>query len=310
MSVNPLWFLYGLGLPAMLAALIAMIGLKPRGGRPAAPPRVAATWVLAVAAGTALALPLLHGMPADDAWARPLTLFEWHRWLWFATLPLAVAGVLFARAGPPRAVGAALGATTAATVLVFECLPLIRHAWDAQRAATWIVSLSAGTLALAAAGHLLSTRAGRELPPILGLIAVGAGMTVAFSGSESIGLTLVALGAVLAGGGAVALFADCRAAYGAAAPALLVLAWGLAAGYLYTYDTYSGEPGLRPVHALVLAASPLLGFVADVPLPRTLDRPRVRAGLRAAVMLAPVAAVAVRAGLAFAAEMQQTGAYY
>lgn len=310
MSVSVDWVILGLGIPAAAAALIALFGLKPRGGREASPPRAAGTWAILIAAGMALALPMLHGMPAEDAWGRPLALMEWHRWLWFGLLPMAVAGVLLGWPGRPRWIGLVLGAVTTVAVLVGELWGRIQNTWEAGETTVWIAGLSAGTLALAAGGHWLSKRAGRELPPILGLTAVGAGLTVAFSGSESIGLTLVCLGAVMAGGGAMALFAGCRSAYGSAVPSLFVLAAMLSAAYFLTYNTYADEPGVLPIEALALAFSPLLGLLSDAILPRRMDHPVVRATARTVITLAPIVAVTVRAGLRFAATVDETGAYY
>lgn len=310
MTVSVNWIILGLGFPAVVSALIALFVLKPRGGREAPPPRVGGTWAVLIALGMAVALPMLHGMPADDAWGRPLELMEWHRWLWFGLLPMAVAGVLLAWPGRSRTVGIALGVVTTVTVLITELWAKIDHAWGTVEAVGWIGGLSAGSLALMAGGHLLSARAGRELPPILGLTAVGAGLTVAFSGSESMGLSLVCLGAVMAGGGAVALFAGCRSAYGSAAPSLFVLAATLIAAYFYTYNTYSDEPGVLPAHAIVLAASPLLGLLSDLVVPRNVARPLVRAAARVGISLIPVVIVTVQAGLRFAATADETGAYY
>ena len=311
MPVAPLWFLTGLALPAAIAAAVLLLTLRPWRKAECRPRRTGVGWAIAVGLGMAVALPALHGPPPGDAWDKPLRLFEWHRWLWFAVMPLTVAAVLWvSRTTPARVVGAALGVLVIVALPLFELLPIVRQAWNPPQAAQWLAGLSGGLLLLTALGHALSVTAGRELPPILGLTAVGAGLTVAWSGSADIGLPLVSLGAIMAGGGGVALFGTCRSAYGSAAPTLLVLGAVLLAGYLYTYDPYRDEPGLPPWHAVTLAAAPLLAWVGSVPLPAKLDRPLTRAAIRLAAALIPVAVVVVDAGLTFAAEYGETASPY
>ena len=67
---------------------------------------------------------------------------------------------------------------------------------------------------------------------------------------------------------------------------------------------------MRLEELIVLALSPLLGLLSDAVLPRRWDRPIVRASARIAITLTPVVAVTVRAGLRFAATVDETGAYY
>jgi len=311
MSVGPLWFLTGLALPAAIAAAVMLLALRPWRGAACGLRRTGVGWALAIGLGMAVGIPAMHGLPAGDAWNDPLALFEWHRWLWLALPVMTVGAVLVAaQTRGARLLGAGLGVLLAAALPLFELMPIVRHEWATAQAASWLIPLSMGMLALAGLGHGLSTRVGRELPPIVGLTAVGAGLTIAFSGSESTGLTLVSLGAVMAGGGTAALFGSCRSAYGSASPAVLVLAAVLLAGYFYTYDPYTGTPGLLGWHAIVLALAPLLAFVGSVPLPTRLDRPVVRAAIRLVLALAPVAVVAIDAGLTFAREYGETSSPY
>lgn len=314
MSASPWWFVTGLLVPAVIAAAVMAWGLRVWRREACSVRRAAWAWPVAVGVGMLVAIAAKHGLPPADAWGRPLDLFEWQTWLGFSLVPMTLALVLSAQRGKAKWVGPPLALLSLAAAMVALLLPGVRGQWSAGETLAFVGGPAAGLAIAMGLGSVLSRRAGRELPAILGLTAVGAGMTIAFSGSESVGLTAVSLGAVMAGGGVVGLFAGCRSAAGAAPPALFVLMSILVAGVFYTYDPYTGSMGLRLWEAIPLAGAPLLGLLD--PVPRGLkgggvkgERRVLRAVLRSVVCLTPVAAITLRAGIVFAQQIDETAGY-
>lgn len=318
--IEPTWLALGLVLPALLAAAAVVAALQP-GRDDVSANGVALGWILALTAGTLIGIVATFGPPAikppdpatyrwqDALFALVLALglvefvsrFAW--WFGWITWPLRIAIVVaapllllwpIARNEPAPDAGWALG---------WQGLwPVLTGFADSDPRRWWPLLVLGLLLLVFGGAGAAHAKPGRDLPPALGLAAVGAGVTLALSGSLSIGQIALTLGGLAAGGGLVVLVArrDVASA-GLATMLLFVYGCALIVGYFYTYDAYNSREGLDHHHAITLAAAPLLAGLASLPLPKSIDRPWFRATLRLLLTLVPVAIVVAIAARRFMA---------
>jgi len=225
------------------------------------PARVAVGWVLGVALGFALGCALLgirpHWPPREDQ-DRLLLLL----------LPAVVVVELAALAPLPRWQAWALRALVAlaagrvllhGTSYITDLTGPGSSAWTPAQTALTLGGLALALLAVWAALAVLAARpAGRSLPLMLALACGAAAVTVMLSGYASGGQLGLPLAAALAG---AALAAFCLPASAADLP----IGFGVVGLFgLLFIGRYFGT--LTPANATLLGLTPLLGWLAELPL--------------------------------------------
>jgi hypothetical protein len=290
---DPVALLGAMAAAALVAAAIVLGCAWPwRAPRPA---RAAAGWVLGVGGGFYLGCRLLGLWPR---WPPPEDLDR----LLALVMPLALAvEVLAVFPVVPRLLMGALRfivVAGAARVLLHGSTYLSdsgRHGWSLSQ--TWLVLAGLGA-ALAAnwALLLLLARRGasRSVPLVLATANVGAAVTVMFSGYLTGGPVGLPLAAALTGAAVASLaIAGPPASGGAVALGVLGLFSLLIIGHFFG--------SLTPTHAVLLFAAPLAGWVPEM-VPPGRRRPWLLGPARLALVIIPVALVAVDAQRKFAAD--------
>ncbi len=285
MIVEPSWFLWGLALPAAIAAVgVILLGRLMRSPQHAG-----------AALGWAIGLPLALAVGYLATFGPP----RWppntaNHWLLVAIVPATAAvGVLAALVSGRRRTGDA--AAWAARALLACAIPplllraFLRYHWSTGEAVAWLIGLPLLGLAAWFGMHRLAARRpGPAIPFVLAGTALGlAGATVA-SGSITLGqLTAVLAAAALGGwiGGLVVPDSGPRRVGLDASFALLFA--------LLINDRFYTETMSDAVALLVLVA-PLTMWLAELPRPERLGA-KSRTALR---VLVPAGVVALAVALA------------
>ncbi|MEX0776026.1 MAG: hypothetical protein WD042_09980 [Phycisphaeraceae bacterium] len=279
---GPHWAILGLGIPAVLGLLLMLLaaGLTRWRG-----PAAAMAWPLACAGGLAV-----------GAWA----VNDWPTWpatdpdsrLFYLVLPAALlVELLGALPGVPRwiiwplrgLIALALG-----RVLLHGSVYLVEQpfseeqVWSAGRQGAWWLGIAAVVMLPWLALHWICMRAAtpaRSIPLSLAIVALGAGVLIFTSGSQSGGQMALSVMAALLGGWLGSFALRRGGSFAAAVGMSLVLIAGLLIiGRFFAQVT-------TPAALLVMLA-PLAGLLAEVPM---LHRRRSRPWLAGAVRIVAVA---------------------
>lgn len=290
--IPPTWFIGGFLLPALIvAAVVAVTALV--GGR-----TLAVGWALGVAAGFVVGFHATTGWPAVPP-------RESHQWLLVVLLPVAVVVTALAVGpGVPRWLPWGLRVAVAFGGPAVLLQSYLRYTWSMRDAAVWLVGLGMAWLVLWALLMRLSPRrsVGAALPWALVLVAGATGLTIALSGSQTLGQYGLALAGALAGGAAVAtLWRRALPAVGAIDVATVLLAGLWLNGVFYAELTW--------LNAALLAVSPAMLWLGEVG-PFRGGRPWRQVTARLVGVAVPAGLAVALAALAFAREMAQAGGGY
>ncbi len=247
--------LYGVLLPAALAAAVYFGSLRGRTGEPRGR---AGEIALPVAVGLGfvagfVGVSEVPGIP-------PVTTSGWLPLFAFAT---AAAGAVAAWAAPSRAAVCALTVAIAAATMWITVRPVIEHSWTANQATIWLAGLVLAVSAVTLGAEMTGKRAGDNA--LLAALGASAGMiaiAVALSGSALLGQTGGVLGSVCG----ILFFLNLReppTSSGAAAITTMPLLAALVAnGYFYA--------SLHAAGAAILLCSPLAALGVSRLLPEQL----------------------------------------
>ncbi len=301
--IEPVWFLWGACLPALLCAAAVWCLGRRRGiaSQPLDAPADGATnpfpgigWSFGVGLGFAAGFIATEGLP-------PMPPVEAQDWLAVVALPAAVVlGVLASCSHTARWPAWVVRLAILAGIAPLLLQPYITYTWTATQSVMWLTGLGAAAVAFGAL--LVPMSRPHEavqpwlLPAVLLIAAGSTGIVITLSGSQSLGQLGLALAATIAGGGLITALKPSRTHMGGGVDVVAVLLIGLWLNACFYTQ-------LSATHAALLAGCPLAAWVGWIPLVH--HRP---AWQRAAVVLLVVVCLAGTAVGTAAHQFQQDAA--
>ncbi len=288
--IEPVWFWWGLALPAILcaAAVVALDRWQQTG----------LGWPVGLCVG------FTAGYHATEGWP-PLPPVQSQQWLLTVLMPAAflVSCLALVRRVWCRRVWMFRAA------LAFSAAPLLlqsylEYHWSASQSTVYAVGFGVVCLLIWSVLARIATdrTCGRWLAAALLVTSGGVGLTTLFSGSQTLGQLGLALAATLAGGGVAVLLAFDRQSY-PTTTAMIDVPIVLLAGLLLNGRWYAE---MASVHSVLLGLSPLAFGVSVAPGVRRLQTwQRIALGLVLTAIF--VAAAVFPSAIQFGRELNQTG---
>ncbi len=264
MIVAPVWFLYGIGLPLVIALAVVWALSRGKDARPGGWPALG--WTLGIGLATFASLLANTGLP-------PWKPIESTHWLVMAVAPGAMlVSLLCTWTKLPRPLLFVLRLLVAAAIAPLLLQPMLRYSWESPEATAWLLGLGLGALGIWVAMHRYVSKYGGVAPLfVLGATAASVAACTVMSGSVTAGQ--------LAGSFAVGLGGAYLATLPGrlpgkvpthAGPAVTDLAVPVLLGLLLNSLMYSWrmqhEPWAPRVVALLLAVAPLGIWAGRLPV--------------------------------------------
>ena len=258
---EPIWFLTGLALPALIAgAIVIVVGLISQ-----------SPWLRQAAISTAIALGFIAGYIATYG-LPPFPPVESQQWLVVAALPATlVISVLAAIAFIPTWAAWLLRLLVAFGITPLLLQSYLKYTWSRGESMTWIISLGiAASIGWCLIIFLTRPRqSDNDTPPTridwrlwtFAFVAGGTGVTTMLSGSQTLAQLGLSLAATLAGIAVLQTINPTTAnrdfrGFPVDVPFVALVGLWLA-GHFYAEITAT--------HAVVLALSPLAAGIGDLP---------------------------------------------
>ncbi len=299
MPITPQWILYGLVLPAALAAaMLALVALIRH-------QHAASAWLpIAAALGVAAAYFTGHWAQGEHGNWPHFPPLEATDWIALVLLPTGVCIALFSASRRTASLSWALRVLAALAVAPLVLMPYWRvddvtltqavATLDGPAALVLIVWLCTATLA--------RRQPSAAVPVVMTLVATATGMTILLSSWATLGMLGLSLAAALAGVSVVGLL--WRGRHGAAG--VVDVSVIMLAGMLIS-AVYFAQ--LTILHAVLLGAAPLLAWAGMLPGVRNW-RPWKRVLLQTTLVAIPLVIVIAQAAVAFNQALNQTGYRY
>ncbi|MBI1337826.1 MAG: hypothetical protein GC164_12815 [Phycisphaera sp.] len=298
MPLEPRWMIYALLLPAVAAAVLALVTGQPwRPRNPRNPSRKqnqdtvidedgrlqrASLMRVTLAWALALLIPWAWGAfvtIGPSSW-KPMTSEKWL--VLTALAAVGVEALVFTVRIPWLGwiLRPMLWTTTAALVL----RPMMKYEWSVPVSVAWVIGFVLVLLVWVLHTMSLGKRVGRILTIILAGVALGAGLTVMSSGSVALGKPLLVLGGITLGASAVLMWMQPGLALAGLAPAFafLYLSQMLDA---YFFVNTGDTPSLPLYEVVLLLLAPAAAWVGEIPPVKKLRPWQVTAVRVAAVAL-------------------------
>lgn len=251
MIIDPIWFLYGVAAPLVIAFAVVWVLSRGRDARKGGRPAVG--WALGIGLATFAALLANTGLP-------PWKPIESTHWLVMAIAPGALlVSLLSTWAKMPRSLLIVLRVFVAAGIAPLLLQPMLRYSWSSPEATAWLVGLGLASLLIWILIHMNISRYGGTAPLfVLGATAAGVAACTAASGSITEGQLAGSFAVGLGGAYLATLKSKAPPHIG---PAVTDLAVPVLLGLLINSWMYSWqmqhEPWAPRIVAVLLAVAPL-----------------------------------------------------